>query len=230
MKGLYLALDVGSLIVPFIFSFHPKIRFHKKFLSLFPAMFISGMLYLSWDIIFTQKGYWGFNDTYLLGINLLNLPVEEWLFFVCIPFASVFTHYTLINFYPSIALGPKTTNIISFILLAMLLSMMVFHYHKAYTFYNALCTFTILLISIKLIPKELSTFYITFLIVLAPFLVVNGVLTGSFITDQIVWYNDAENLGVRIFTIPIEDAFYALGMLLLTILITEQIDKKRLKR
>ena len=227
MNGLYLALDFGSLIVPFIFSFHPKIRFYKKFKSVFPAILLSGIVYLSWDVIFTIKGYWGFNDAYLLGIRFLNLPIEEWLFFVCIPFASVFTHYTLTKLNPTVDLGSKTTKIVSIILLIILLSMMVFNFQKAYTFYNALCTFSILLISIWLIPKELSTFYLTFLIVLLPFLVVNGVLTGSFIVEQVVWYNDAENLGIRIFTIPIEDTFYAMGMLLLTILITELIDRKR---
>jgi lycopene cyclase domain-containing protein len=228
MKGLYLALDVGSLIVPFIFSFHPKIRFYKKFKSLFSAIFISGLVYLSWDVIFTLKGYWGFNDAYLLGVRFLNLPIEEWLFFVCIPFASVFTHYTLTKLNPSVALGPKATKIISIILLFTLLSMMIFNYQKAYTFYNALCTFSILLISMWLIPKELSTFYLTFSIVLIPFLIVNGILTGSFIEDPVVWYNDAENLGIRIFTIPVEDTFYAMGMLLLTVLLTELFERKRL--
>lgn len=229
MKGLYLALDIGSMLVPFIFSFHPKIRFDKKFLAFFPAMTISGLIYLSWDVIFTAKGYWGFNDAYLLGIRFFGLPIEEWFFFMCIPFASVFTHYTLTKIYPSIALRPNTTKIINRIVLAILFILMIFYYHKAYTFVNALFTFTILLLSIRLFPKINTTFYLTFLVVLVPFLFVNGILTGSFLKEPIVWYDNAENLGIRIFTIPVEDVFYAMGMLLLTILLTELFEQKYLR-
>jgi lycopene cyclase domain-containing protein len=62
-----------------------------------------------------------------------------------------------------------------------------------------------------------------------PFLMVNGVLTGSLIDAPIVWYNDAENLGIRIFTIPVEDVFYGMGLVLLNILLTETFLPKALK-
>jgi lycopene cyclase domain-containing protein len=52
--------------------------------------------------------------------------------------------------------------------------------------------------------------YLAFGMILIPFFIVNGILTGSFIDDQVVWYNNDENLGIRIGTIPLEDTFYAL--------------------
>jgi lycopene cyclase domain-containing protein len=48
---------------------------------------------------------------------------------------------------------------------------------------------------------------------LIPFFIVNGILTGSFIEGEVVWYNNNENLGIRILTIPIEDIVYAFNML-----------------
>ena len=43
-----------------------------------------------------------------------------------------------------------------------------------------------------------------------PFLVVNGFLTSL----PVVWYDNAENLGLRIYTIPLDDFVYLMGLLL----------------
>ena len=56
--------------------------------------------------------------------------------------------------------------------------------------------------------------------ILIPFFIVNGLLTGSFIIDEIVWYNNNHNLGLRIGTIPIEDIFYGFSLLFLPLYIS----------
>jgi lycopene cyclase domain-containing protein len=72
----------------------------------------------------------------------------------------------------------------------------------------------------------LQRFFITFLIILFPFFIVNGILTGSFIEGKVVWYNNNENLNIRLFTIPVEDAVYAFNMLYPSILLIEFFKKK----
>jgi ligand-binding SRPBCC domain-containing protein len=60
-------------------------------------------------------------------------------------------------------------------------------------------------------------------IFLFPFLIVNGILTGSFLADPVVWYNNQENLALRIFTIPIEDFVYGLLLFLMNVTIYEKL-------
>lgn len=73
--------------------------------------------------------------------------------------------------------------------------------------------------------KLLNYFYLSFLIILIPFFIVNGVLTGSFIEDQVVWYNSAEITGLRLITVPVEDVIYGFCMILLTLLIMNWLRK-----
>jgi lycopene cyclase domain-containing protein len=74
--------------------------------------------------------------------------------------------------------------------------------------------------------KYMGWFYFGYLFVLIPFLIVNGILTGSYIEEQVVWYNNAENLGFRIFTIPVEDVFYGMLLILMNVSIYEYFQKR----
>ena len=121
MNYLYLLLNVGSLIIPLIFSFHPKLNFYKHWKSFFVAILISSTIFIVWDIIFTINGVWGFNKEYLLGTDIANLPIEEWLFFLCIPYACIFTHYSLIVCYPNLALNKNITRYVAIALIIFFL-------------------------------------------------------------------------------------------------------------
>ena len=72
----------------------------------------------------------------------------------------------------------------------------------------------------------LSHFYLTFLVMLIPFFIVNGILTGSFVENEVVWYNNLENLNIRVFTIPIEDIIYAFTLILLNLFVMTLLETK----
>ena len=114
----YIALDILSFSIPFIFSFEKKwmnfIRFWKPY---FLAIITVGIFFILWDIYFAYQNVWGFNDEYLMGIRWFKLPLEEWLFFLLIPYSSNFIHYSLEYFFPKLQLTKKLTQWISVLLL-----------------------------------------------------------------------------------------------------------------
>ena len=67
-----------------------------------------------------------------------------------------------------------------------------------------------------------AQFYRAFLVVQIPFLLVNGVLTGSFTEQPVVVYNPEEYFGVRVGTIPIDDFVYNFIWLFSIILLYEK--------
>jgi len=226
MPYLYLLLNLGSLIIPFLFSFHPKLKFYKLWKALFIAIPASMLIFIPWDIYFTLKGFWGFNLNYFLGPKLFNLPIEEWLFFICIPYACVFTHYALLHYFPQLKLSIKPTKRIGLLLTFGFLFISIYHYNKCYTFVNFLLASLLIAVVSRSKPQLLQSYFLTFLVMLIPFFIVNGILTGSFIANEVVWYNHYENLNFRLFTIPIEDSVYAFTLILLNLFIISLLKPK----
>jgi lycopene cyclase domain-containing protein len=185
-------------------------------------------IFIPWDVIFTINGIWGFNPDYFLNTKILSLPLEEWLFFICIPFACVFTHYALLLYFPKMKLGENSSKSIAVGLMLTLVFVLIFNYDKWYTLVNFSLAIPLTLIVLKYNPKLLQHFFLTFLVMLIPFFIVNGVLTGSWIENQVVWYNNAENLGIRMGTIPVEDSIYAYSMILMSLFFFELLSSRHI--
>jgi lycopene cyclase domain-containing protein len=225
--SLYLILNIASFLVPFLYSFENRMKYIKRWKAVFLAIILTAIFYIVWDIIFTKIGVWSFNPRYHSGIEFFDLPIEEWLFFICIPYASIFIHFAFHYFYPKVSLTDKTVKIIYWILMLVLLPIIFLHYDKLYTAINYSVLVLLLTYTVFKVPNILNTFFITFLIILIPFALVNGILTGSFIDEPVVSYNDAENLGIRLGTIPIEDVGYAFSMLLMSLVLIKKIEKNK---
>ena len=222
---LYLLLNLGVISIPLLYSFEKKMRFIKDYKVVFLSLTIVSTVFLIWDAIFTANGVWGFNSSYHLNILLFGMPFEEWMFFFCIPYASVFIHYSLAYFKPDLLISEKATKFITLFFSVLLLPVIIMNFEKAYTFVNYSFLLFILLMGFFYAISLLQRFYIAFLIILIPFFIVNGVLTGTGIEAPVVWYNNAENLGIRLGTIPIEDIGYAFTMIFGNILLIERFKK-----
>lgn len=215
----YLILNLLTVSFPLIRSFEDKIAYASKWKFLFPAILITGTFFIIWDHYFTSWGIWGFNSDFITGIYFFELPIEEWLFFITVPFACVFI-YEVVNFFVKEDPLKNYSGIITAIVIAALVVVAVSNLEKIYTAVTfSLTAFFLALHWFVFKKKYLGKFYLTYIIHLIPFLLVNGVLTYL----PIVTYNDTENLGIRIFTIPIEDTIYSMLLLLMNISIFEYL-------
>lgn len=219
MNSLYLWINFLTIIIPFLFSFHPKIKFHKTWGAFFTANIIVAIVFIIWDALFTAAGVWNFNPQYVTGIAFAGLPIEEILFFICIPYACVFTYHCLDKFY-KLKWNPKTENVFCLIFSIALIFAGVIFFERIYTSITFIST-GLLCLLLKFYFKidwfgNATTVYG---VLLLPFFIVNGVLTGTGIEGAVVRYDNSENLGIRILTVPVEDAFYGFELILLNIFI-----------
>ena len=211
-KFTYLLVITAGVLVPFLFSFHPRLRFWNNIRSFFYGNLITSILFISWDVYFTSIKVWGFNDRYVIGAFFKELPLEEILFFIFIPYACLFSYHCF-GIWKGKEFSKFNTSRITIILSASLFVLAAVNLDRAYT----AVTFILLadfLIFLQFItrPPWLGQFYFTYLIMLIPFFIINGILTGTGLAEPVVWYDAGEIMNVRILTIPVEDVFY--GMLL----------------
>ncbi len=221
----YLLVDLLALSMPFLLSFDKKVHFYRQWKYLFPSVFLTMLLFIPWDIIFTLKGIWGFNPMHQSGISILRLPMEEWLFFIVVPYASIFT-YEVLNAYVKRDFLAHYSRYISVFLIFLLLLIAFLSINKAYTSVSFIFAAAFIIFAeFFLKSKFMGRFYLAYFVVLIPFFIVNGILTGSFIEEEVVWYNNSENLSIRLFTIPIEDAVYGLLLMLMNTTFYEYFKK-----
>ncbi len=214
---LYVFINLGAISIPFIAGFDKRLRFQQQWRFLFPAMLLTMLVFIPWDMLKTQLGVWGFNPRYLLGFYIGNLPVEEWLFFIAIPYACLFTYHSL-NYLVKKDYFGRYAGVITLLIAIFLLIIGFLNTGRLYTSVTFISTGIFLLLHrFVLHVSYLGRFYLMYLVTLIPFFIVNGLLTGSFIPQEVVYYDDAQNLGIRLGTIPVEDMVYGLLMLLMNV-------------
>jgi len=223
-KYLYLAINFSSILVPFLASFYPKHPFYKNWKNYFIANLTVASFFIIWDILFTKIGVWGFNPRYLIGTNFFNIPIEEVMFFFFIPYSSVFVYFSL-NYLIKKNPLEKIQKQLTLIFAVVLGIVSLIYWSHLYTSVTFILTSVYLFYNYQK-KRDLSKIYFSYCFTLFFFFIVNGILTGSCIEEPVVWYNNNQNLGIRIGTIPLEDVFYGFLLIASIIQIFEFLNAK----
>lgn len=185
--SLYAWILFFSILGPLLFSFDKRISYYKKWSGLFLGIGINGILFILWDSWFARNGVWGFNPSYVWSYRLLHLPLEEWLFFIVIPFSSVFI-YECVKYYLPRQPLQKWSKSITIFFFAITFLLALFNTTRSYTFYNCLIASLLLLIHLLFLKRDwMGYFWVAYLFHLIPFFIVNGILTGIATPEPVVW-------------------------------------------
>ncbi|MBL4676255.1 MAG: lycopene cyclase domain-containing protein [Mucilaginibacter sp.] len=216
----YFIINVLTIFFPVMLSFDKRVAFAKTWRFIWPGMAITGLVFLFWDVMFTIYGVWSFSADHIIGLKFFGLPLEEILFFLTVPFACIFI-YACLNYYVKWQLPRMMARNLSIALIMLSLVLSVIYHERLYT----VVTFALLPIVLFFTLKKgwLSRFYLTYFVSLIPFYIVNGLLTSI----PVVLYNNDQNMGIRITTIPFEDHFYSMALLLMNIAFFEHFKKRR---
>ncbi len=189
-------------------------------------MLLPALFYIIWDIIFTKVQVWFFNEQYVVAKTFVyNLPLEEVLFFFIVPYCCTFIYECIRSYFPALKTTKISDNIL-FVLALLLLVIAIFTHHLYYTFYTSIFLsgfiFIFFIFRKYFAGFNSKAFVIAYLIILIPFLIVNGFLTAI----PVITYNNAQNLAVRIYTIPVEDIFYGMLLVMMNIAGYEKLLKR----
>lgn len=206
---VYLIINILIIIFPLIFSFEKKIFFFRKLPDLFISVTAVGAVFLLWDSVAVKRGDWSFNPEYVTVLPFINLPFEELLFFITVPYSILFI-YECVLLYSRNNQAAVNHNFLILPTILFALTGLLF-YEKNYTFTVLMYASALLLIIIvfRLNFILYKSFYLTVLISFIPFLAVNYFLTSL----PVVIYNSSEITGVKFISIPAEDFLYSTSMI-----------------
>lgn len=227
MEYTYSLILFFTVVICFVASFDRRLRFDREFIPFLKASALVAIFFIVWDIWFTSRGVWWFDTRYTIGVMIAGLPLEEWLFFIFIPFSCIFTYFCINKFFRLEQLS-AFNNILVFVSVIVCAVVALRYADRIYTVVTAVVTIlTLLIFHFVLRVQWITQASLVFTMLMLGFLPVNGILTGTGLESPIVNYNPADFMGIRILTIPIEDAVYGYSQFLLVLYFFKKFQGKQ---
>jgi len=225
MNYTYLLINALLLLVPVLLLFSRQLNFSGNGKFIFLALFINVFVFSVPTEFLTRVKVIDFNPVYLTGIQLWELPIEELLFSLTLPFCGFAVYIFLNNRFPDNNLEKYSLSL-SNILMGICVAILCFGYHNLYT----LITFSLMLVFTLYVEyvnkiRFMYRFYRAYLVSLIPFYLFSGILN----TLPVIQYNEKETLMFNVLRIPFESQFYYMAMLLLTIYLFETFKSRSFK-
>ena len=215
----YLAFNLAVAAVPAAGCLLFPGGVFPAFLPALVAILLPGLAFIIWDQLVTGY-FWWFNETYVTGLRVFRLPVEEVMFFFTVPFASL---VLWVNLRSVAGTGPGLFHwlhllVPSLFLATAALFLLVKRY---YTFmaclFWSLSLFADSFAGTNLFCMPSFQWFLAALFILT--FAFNGYLTGR----PVILYNNAVKTNFNIWTIPVESFLYGFSLVLLVCILYERL-------
>jgi lycopene cyclase domain-containing protein len=209
MSLTYLLINFAIISVPLLYTPDKRVGYYRRLPAVSFSILVVGFCYLLWDVLVTAQGEWSFNSRYLTGIEILNLPLEEIMFFITVPYSCLFIYEVVL--YATKNSHFKIPNGVVIAMIVLLTAASIAFYRQGYTM-KALVSCAVFLAATLLLDRSLirsKQYWLWLVVCYIPFMIFNSVLTAL----PVVEYNSVAIWGVRFGTIPVEDFFYNYSML-----------------
>jgi lycopene cyclase domain-containing protein len=92
LKFGYLAMILFTVVGSFWLEVALKVKVLKRYKQAFTAILPVSLIFIAWDAYAIHSGHWRFDREQVLGIfGPFGIPLEEYLFFIVVPFAALMT-------------------------------------------------------------------------------------------------------------------------------------------
>lgn len=221
---IFLSILILIVIAPAYYAITGKYDFRNKLRYGMPAIFITGFMFLLWDIRFTEVGIWSYDTDFTIGIFHKSLPIEQWLVYLVFPVTALLVYEIMKTRFRTLDLNTVFTAVA--LLLVIVLAVFAYLFRvRIYTFFSFLFTTIYLAYTIfrKQFKPNLTYFFLTYLIILIPYFILNWILTWNLAIE----YHQEQVLNVWIGMIPIENFVYLFLLLLINITVYEYLSVKK---
>jgi lycopene cyclase domain-containing protein len=209
-KHIYALIALLSFAGPFAMSFDRKVYFIQYLPAIAIATLSIGALYIIWDVFVTRAGHWRFNDETVGSFRIAHLPVGEWLFFLLIPYPSIFIYEVVAAYFPATQTAPDTGLAWLHFVLAGLFTLLAIPARKrGYTMLAMVSAAIYFAASGIFTPGVIAVpgYLLSMGLIFIAFIVINGLYTSI----PTIFYSDTAILGIRAGSIPLEDFVYNLS-------------------
>ncbi len=208
MAAEYLLFDLAVLAGPVALGFFGPTFFRGRSARAFIAALIAAIPFLIWDVAVADT-HWFFSPERTLGWRPGGLPIEEWLFFLAVPYALIFSWEMFLG-------GPKSRRsrtigavALGFGLCALALGVWQLAEGRGYTGLTGIALGLVAVYDARFGGQVAMRRNFVGLVAIV---VLTTVIFDSYLTARpVVTYDDAYNLGVRVGTVPVEDFGYGLA-------------------